>query len=102
MCRACYVLGKADNTILGFQNTYSDTDTNTKFFGRVLYYLGNRHDSEKRYVHVTLNLARGEQLDDMVFFELSKNYMEHMGYREQPYIVVRHHDTKLLWGLNCG
>ncbi|MCK0189666.1 relaxase/mobilization nuclease domain-containing protein [Arenibacter sp. F20364] len=89
-----YVLGKADNTILGFQNTYSDTDTNTEFFGRVLYYLGNRHDSEKRYVHATINLPRGEQLDDKDFFELSKAYMEHMGYGEQPFIVVRHCDTK--------
>ena len=89
-----YVLGKADKTILGFQNTYSDTDTNTEFFGRVLYYLGNRHDSEKRYVHATINLPRGEQLDDKDFFELSKAYMEHMGYGEQPFIVVRHCDTK--------
>ena len=89
-----YVLGKAESTILGFQNTYSDTDTNTEFFGRVLYYLGNRHDSEKRYVHATINLPRGEQLDDKDFFELSKAYMEHMGYGEQPFIVVRHCDTK--------
>ncbi|GGW35785.1 relaxase/mobilization nuclease domain-containing protein [Arenibacter certesii] len=89
-----YVLSKAGNTILGFQNTYSDTDTNTKFFGRVLHYLGNRHDSEKRYVHATLNLPRGEQLDNADFFELSKTYMNHMGYGEQPYMVVRHHDTK--------
>ena len=89
-----YVLGKADSTILGFQNTYSETDTNTAFFGRVLYYLGNRHDSERRYVHATINLPRGEHLDDMDFFELSKAYMEHMGYGEQPYMVVRHHDTK--------
>lgn len=89
-----YVLGKVDNTILGFQNTYSDTDTNTEVFGRVLHYLGNRHDSDKRYVHATINLPRGEQLDDKDFFELSKAYMEHMGYGEQPFIVVRHRDTK--------
>ena len=89
-----YVLGKADNTILGFQNTYSDTNTNTEFFGRVLHYLGNRHDSEKRYVHATINLPRGEQLNDTDFFELSKAYMNHMGYGGQPYMVVRHHDTK--------
>jgi hypothetical protein len=89
-----YVLGKADSSILGFQNTYSDTDTNTAFFGRVLYYLGNRHDSERRYVHATINLPRGEHLEDIDFFELSKAYMEHMGYGEQPYMVVRHHDTK--------
>src|SRR5690606_22348733 len=37
---------------------------------------------------------RGEKLNDEDFFELSKAYMEHMGYGEQPYIVVRHRDTK--------
>lgn len=89
-----YVLGKTESTILGFQNTYSDTDTDMEFFGRVLYHLGNRHDSEKRYLHASLNLPRGEHLDDRDFFELSKKYMEHMGYGEQPYTVVRHHDTK--------
>ena len=89
-----YVLGKEESTILGFQNTYSDTDTNTEFFGRVLYHLGNRHDSEKRYAHISLNLPRGEHLNDSEFFELSKKYMEHMGYGEQPYVVIRHHDTK--------
>lgn len=89
-----YVTGKSKSTVLGFQNTYSDTDTDMKFFGRVLYHLGNRHDSEKRYLHASLNLPRGEDLSDRDFFELSKKYMEHMGYGEQPYVVIRHHDTK--------
>ncbi len=89
-----YVMGKSQSTVLGFQNTYSDTDTDMKFFGRVLYHLGNRHDSEKRYLHASLNLPRGEDLNDREFFELSKKYMEHMGYGEQPYVVIRHHDTK--------
>lgn len=89
-----YVLDKSEGTILGFQNTYSETDTDTAFFGRVLHHLGNRHDSEKRYAHISLNLPHGEHLNDQDFFELAKNYMEHMGYGEQPYIVVRHHDTK--------
>lgn len=89
-----YVSGKPKSTILGFRNTYSDTNTDIKFFCRVLYHLGNRHDSEKRYAHISLNLPRGEHLNDKDFFELSKNYMEHMGYGEQPYVVIRHHDTK--------
>ncbi|SDN11214.1 relaxase/mobilization nuclease domain-containing protein [Kriegella aquimaris] len=89
-----YVSGKPKSTVVGFQNTYSDTNTDMKFFGRVLYHLGNRHDSEKRYAHISLNLPRGEHLNDTDFFELSKRYMEHMGYGEQPYVVIRHHDTK--------
>ncbi|WP_373517858.1 relaxase/mobilization nuclease domain-containing protein [Pricia sp.] len=89
-----YVSGKAKSTVLGFRNTYSDTDTDMKFFGRVLYHLGNRHGSKKRYAHISLNLPRGENLNDKDFFELSQKYMEHMGYGEQPYVVIRHHDTK--------
>ncbi len=89
-----YVLGKPDSTILGFHNTYSDTDTNLKIFEQVLVFLGFRHASEKRYVHATLNLPRGEHLDDETFLALSKAYMEYMGYGEQPYMVVRHHDTE--------
>src|SRR5680860_1357552 len=89
-----YVSGKPKSTILGFQNTYSDTNTDMAFFGRVLCHLGNRHGSEKRYLHASLNLPRGEHLADRDFFEISKNYMEHMGYGEQPYVVIRHHDTK--------
>src|SRR5680860_1447053 len=89
-----YVLGKTKSTVLGFSNTYSDTDTDREFFASVLYHLGNRHDSGKRYVHTTINLPRGERLSDADFFELSKEYMQHMGYGEQPFVTVRHHDTK--------
>ncbi|SHJ55874.1 Relaxase/Mobilisation nuclease domain-containing protein [Arenibacter nanhaiticus] len=89
-----YVLGKPESTILGFHNTYSDTDTNLKVFEQVLVFLGFRHASEKRYVHATLNLPRGEHLDDTKFLALAKAYMEYMGYGEQPFIVVRHHDTE--------
>lgn len=89
-----YVFGKTKSTVLGFQNTYSDSDTDREFFASVLYHLGNRHDSEKRYFHATLNLPRGEKLSNGDFFKLSKEYMEHMGYGEQPFVVVRHHDTK--------
>lgn len=89
-----YVFGKSKSTVLGFRNTYSDNETDMQFFASVLYHLGNRHDSEKRYVHTTLNLPRGEKLSNEDFFKLSKEYMEHMGYGEQPFVVVRHHDTK--------
>ena len=89
-----YVLGKTRSTVLGFQNTYSDTDTDREFFKGVLYHLGNRHGSEKRYVHISINLPRGEKLSDQKFFELSKEYMDHMGYGQQPYVVIRHQDTK--------
>lgn len=89
-----YVFGKENRMILGFQNTYSEFDTDTRLFGNVLYGLGQRKKSPKRYAHITLNLPHGEQLENTKFYEVAKEYMEQMGYGEQPYVVVRHDDTK--------
>ncbi len=89
-----YVLGKTKSTILGFGNTYSEFDTDPELFTNILYHLGQRSESKKRYVHISLNLPHGERLNNKDFLQLSKEYMEQMGYGEQPFIVVRHHDTK--------
>ena len=89
-----YVFGKENRMILGFQNTYSEFDTDTILFGNILYGLGQRKKSTKRYAHITLNLPHGEQLENSRFYEVAKEYMEQMGYGEQPYVVVRHDDTK--------
>src|SRR5690606_31190304 len=89
-----YVLGKTRSTVLGFQNTYSDTDTDKEFFTGVLYHLGNRHGSEKRYAHISINLPRGEKLSDQKIFALSREYMDHMGNGQQTYVVIRHQNAK--------
>ena len=89
-----YVFGKENRMILGFQNTYSEFDTDTGLFGNILYGLGQRKKSPKRYAHITLNLPHGEHLENTKFYEVAKEYMEQMGYGEQPYVVVRHDDTK--------
>jgi len=89
-----YVFGKTKIRVLGFQNTYSKTDTTKEQFTRILHHLGGRHGSQKRYVHISINLPHGEKLRDSDFYELSKNYMENMGYGAQPFVVVRHFDTK--------
>lgn len=87
-----YVFGKEGSIILGFQNTLSQS-ISEKFFTNVLYFQGQRHSSDKRYVHITLNLPHGEHLDDKTFNTLAQDYMSEMGYGEQPYVVVRHNDT---------
>ena len=88
-----YVFGKVGMRILGYGNMYSQ-DISKKFFGSVLHFQGQRNATKNRYAHISLNLPRGEHLDDKTFIEVSKEYMEHMGYGEQPYVVVRHTDTK--------
>lgn len=89
-----YVFGKAKIRVLGFQNTYSETNTTKEQFTRILHHLGGRHESQKRYAHISINLPHGEKLNDSDFYKLAKNYMENMGYGEQPFVVVRHFDTK--------
>ncbi len=88
-----YVFGKEDCKVLGFKNTYSEYGTDPKLFANVLHYLGQRHESPRRYAHITINLPHGEHLDDRTFYRLAQDYMGQMGYAKQPYVVVRHNDT---------
>ena len=85
-----YVFGKEGMRILGYGNMYSQ-DISKKFFGSVLHFQGQRNATKNRYAHITLNLPRGEHLDDKTFYEVSKEYMDQMGYGEQPYVVVQAH-----------
>uniref|UniRef100_UPI001AE07A79 relaxase/mobilization nuclease domain-containing protein n=1 Tax=Pseudozobellia sp. WGM2 TaxID=2787625 RepID=UPI001AE07A79 len=88
-----YIFGKKGMRILGYGNTFSQS-ISPKFFGSVLYFQGQRNATKNRYAHISLNLPHGEHLEDDTFLKISEEYMENMGYGEQPYVVVRHNDTK--------
>ncbi|MFS4416031.1 relaxase/mobilization nuclease domain-containing protein [Maribacter sp. 2307ULW6-5] len=88
-----YVLGKEGMQVLGYGNTFSQS-ISPKFFGSVLYFQGQRNATKNRYAHISLNLPHGEHLDDKTFYKISEEYMENMGFGHQPYVVVRHTDTK--------
>lgn len=88
-----YVFGKEGMQILGYGNTFSQS-ISPKFFGSVLHFQGQRNATKNRYAHISLNLPHGEHLDDGTFLKISEEYMQEMGYGEQPYVVVRHTDTK--------
>ncbi len=89
-----YVFGKEGSIILGYPNTCSEFELSPKFFTNVLHFQGQRHATQNRYVHITINLPHGESLDDATFYELGKEYMVQMGFGDQPYCIVRHDDTK--------
>ncbi len=88
-----YVFGKEGMRILGYGNTFSQS-ISPKFFESVLHFQGQRNATKNRYAHISLNLPHGEHLDDGTFLKISEEYMDNMGYAEQPFVVVRHTDTK--------
>ena len=88
-----YVLGKEGMQVLGYGNTFSQR-ISPKFFESVLHFQGQRNATKNRYAHISLNLPHGEHLDDKTFYKISEEYMENMGFGHQPYVVVRHTDTK--------
>ena len=88
-----YVFGKEGMRILGYGNTFSQS-ISPKFFGNVLHFQGQRNATKNRYAHISLNLPHGEHLEDDTFLKISEEYMDKMGYGEQPYVVVRHTDTE--------
>ncbi|HWV73567.1 MAG TPA: relaxase/mobilization nuclease domain-containing protein [Pseudosphingobacterium sp.] len=44
-------------------------------------------------VHISLNFAPGEQLDDTVLKQISAEYLEQIGFGDQPYLLYRHDDA---------
>jgi hypothetical protein len=55
------------------------------------YLLANRK-TEKPVLHISLNPSPEDNLSEDQFASLAKDYMEKMGYGDQPYIVYIHED----------
>ena len=55
------------------------------------YLLANRN-TEKPILHISLNPSPEDNLPDAQFAQLAKDYMQKMGYGDQPYIVYIHED----------
>jgi len=89
-----YVLQKSHCTILGLENVSPEMEKYPDLLKYHLHFMGNRNQTKKRYAHITINLPHGEYLTDKNFHGLAQKYMAHMGYAEQPYVVVKHDDTK--------
>lgn len=52
-----------------------------------------RPDIEKSALHISLNFSPDEQLSDERMQAIAKDYMEGIGFGNQPYLVYRHHDS---------
>ncbi|MDM1501225.1 relaxase/mobilization nuclease domain-containing protein [Myroides marinus] len=57
-------------------------------------YLLLNKKTEKIVRHISLNPNPNDKLTDDTLNEIAKQYMEHMGYENQPYIVYKHSDIE--------
>ena len=55
-------------------------------------YLAVNRNTEKPVLHISLNPSVDDRLTDGQFAELAREYMQKMGYGDQPYIVYLHED----------
>lgn len=55
------------------------------------YLIANRN-TEKHTVHISLNPDPKDRVSDEQYKEIAKQYMQDMGYGNQPYIVFKHTD----------
>ncbi|MGV4413352.1 MULTISPECIES: conjugal transfer protein MobB [unclassified Chryseobacterium] len=55
-------------------------------------YLSANIKTEKTVRHISLNPDPKDQVSDEQFMEMAQEYMERMGYSNQPYIVFKHTD----------
>jgi len=52
----------------------------------------SNHNLGKWFLHSHINLAKGENLTDQEFKDLSADYLSTLGYNHSPFIIYRHHD----------
>ncbi len=55
-------------------------------------YLSPHTRTEKPVMHVSLNPHPDDRLTDMELEDIAREYMERMGFGEQPYIIYKHED----------
>ena len=55
------------------------------------YFMANKR-TEKPVLHISLNPDPADRVSDAQFIKMAQEYMERMGYGEQPYIVFKHTD----------
>lgn len=55
-------------------------------------YLAANRNTEKHTLHISLNPDPNDEVSDERFIQLAQDYMQEMGYGEQPFVVFKHTD----------
>ncbi|MEK6511212.1 conjugal transfer protein MobB [Myroides odoratimimus] len=88
---------KGQGTVLSTNNLPESNNTVnyiTQLYNHFEPYLLLNNKTEKIVRHISLNPNPNNKLTDDTLNEIAKQYMEHMGYTNQPYIVYKHSDIE--------
>lgn len=90
-------VGESQARIISGNRMITDvTDNPERLMQRTMWafesYLLANKNTEKPILHISLNPSPEDSLSDARFAELAKEYMQKMGYGDQPYIVYLHED----------
>ena len=75
---------------------YLKEPSNLAFYEKLLRLtdLAERNERTKtNTVHISLNFANGEELPTELLQQITKDYMQGIGFENQPYLVYRHSDA---------
>ena len=82
---------KATAVFLG-TNAISDTFVNG-IINSIVRQNKLNSDITKPNIHISLNFHKDDVLNNATIYQIAADYMDDMGYGEQPYAVYRHFDT---------
>ncbi len=70
-----------------------DEDLSTRnCFESFMLLMPERYRTEKPILHISLNPHPDDKIEDWKYAEIAKEYMDKMGYGDQPYVVYKHED----------
>lgn len=81
--------------ILHLNNMLESPDgkyTAAQLLASFLPYLAANKKTEKTAVHISMNPDPNDFVSDEDFITIATEYMDRLGYGEQPYVVFKHHD----------
>ena len=65
----------------------------TQKLNRLLNQVSLNENVKRNSIHISLNFAPGEQLSRETICNIANDYMEQIGFGEQPYLVYQHYDA---------
>lgn len=84
--------GEIEGLLLGtnfIENNRFDTIVSS-----IIDYNNKNTDVTKSNIHISLNFHKDDILDNDSIYNIAEDYMEQMGYKDQPYAVYRHFDKE--------